>query len=184
MERGRSINSTSTTTRCSPSPTFATTRSTSTSRSPTPSRRSPTSLQRRIVLTQGPGATAGSYAVVTFANLAPTQSELPELPFADWGLDNRNDFGAVWDAASGSVVQFHPSGRGDVHTLADVLSPAPVDYGSLDALLARTDNDPTAAATFAAGIDTEYGSGTYAAITTLPPAAEHQVGFDSTPLFA
>jgi hypothetical protein len=138
-------------------------------------------LQRRVVLVRGPAAAAGTYAFVTFANLGPTQSQIPELPLADWALDSRNDFGAVWDDASGTAIQFHPAGRDDVRSLGDAIATPDVDYGPLDALLAGTPDDPAALAAFVSGLDAAYGDGVYAAVTTLPPPSEHQVGYDATP---
>jgi hypothetical protein len=141
-------------------------------------------LQRRIVVTRGPSAMTGTYAIVTFANLSPTRSVIPELPLADWALDAHNDFGAVWDDAAHAVVQFHPAGRGEITSLGQAIAPPAVAYGSFDSLLAHPTVDAASAAAFVNGIDAEFGDGVYAAITTVPPPTEHQIGYDSTPFCA
>ena len=98
-------------------------------------------LQRRVGVVRGPAAPAGAYAVITFANLSPTLSQLPELPIADWALDSRNDFAAVWDDSAQAVIQFHPADRGLVTALSDVVSPIPFAYGSFDLALGQAAND-------------------------------------------
>ncbi len=47
-----------------------------------------------------------------FANFTPCTRHLPELPVADWLLDNLNDFAAFSDADEGIVVHFRPQKPG------------------------------------------------------------------------
>ncbi|MCH8203515.1 MAG: hypothetical protein IID09_00035 [Candidatus Hydrogenedentes bacterium] len=50
--------------------------------------------------------------VYWFANFTPCTRHLPELPVADWLLDNLNDFAVFSDADEGVVVHFRPEKPG------------------------------------------------------------------------
>jgi hypothetical protein len=134
-------------------------------------------LQRHVKVTRGTGAPDGGYALLTYANLSPTLSQIPELPIADWALDSRNDYAAVWDDASSSVVHFHPSDAGVVTQLSQVLNPDPLSYGAFDS--AQTPDSGATASSLLAGLAAE--SGVFGLVTTVPAPSQHQVGFDATP---
>lgn len=144
-------------------------------------------LTRHVRVTRDPSSAVTAASMVVYENLSPTLSRIPQLPLADWALDSRNDFLAVYDATTSSILHFHPSDRGVIKGLGDVLaSPTALDFGKpIDALMQHT-VAPTApeVAGLLSSLDSTYGSGVAALVTTEPPPTSFQVGSDATPLCA
>jgi len=123
-------------------------------------------------------------SLVTYANLSPLppNAYIPALPVADWAMDGRNDYAAVWDAASGSVVHFHPDDERVHDTLVDLVLAPSVDWGAVGDQLALGTPDASAMTELLGALRTEDDAGAWALLTTVPPPAEHQVGQDATDL--
>ncbi len=138
-------------------------------------------LTRRVEVQRLPGSGVTGLSLLAYENLSPTQSRIPELPFADWALDPHNDFFAVWDAASGAILHFHPADRGSFTTLAAFLNRADFDYGPVELLMRQTTPAPDAVQAFVSSIDQAYGPGVAALVTTVPAPQAFQVGVDATP---
>lgn len=137
-------------------------------------------MVRHVTVTRGPSSTVTALWLLTYANLSPTprESRLPQLPLADWGMDGRNDFAAVWDASAQTIVHFHPGDQKVFSAIASVLLPPAVDYGPIGAALAA--GGAVDAQALADTLDADYSPGTYLALTTSPAPDQHQVGFDET----
>jgi glucoamylase len=139
-------------------------------------------LTRRLVITRAPGSPVSALSLVLYENLSPTLSEIPMLPFADWILDPRNDFAALYDRAAGAVIHVHPSDRAVMRSLGDFAnSPTDVDYGPIDELMRTTPSDADVDA-LVSQLDTAFPPGVAAIITTEPAPAAFQVGSDATSL--
>lgn len=136
-------------------------------------------LVRSVVVQKAGPKFAALHELRVYANLSPQppNSKLPELPLADWGLDGRNDFAAVWSDASKAVVHFHPKDQLVYAKLTDVLAPQ-VNYGTLGTLLAKGQVSDGEAQKIAPGLDDLYAAGTYLALTTQPPPSAHHIGYD------
>jgi hypothetical protein len=120
--------------------------------------------------------------LVLYENLSPCLSQIPMLPLGDWALDSHNDFAAVYDAAAGAVVHFHPTDRGVVSGIFDVAaSPETIDYGPIEALMKTTPTD-AAVDSLLASLDTAFPLGVAALVTTEPKPTSFQVGADATPV--
>jgi hypothetical protein len=138
-------------------------------------------LVRRVRVERAPGKSTKIW-LLTYANLSPVppSSHVPELPLADWGMDGRNDYAAVWSAADGAVVHFHP---GDQRLYSDLFSVAgtTVSWGVVGGALQAGTPDASAVAGLAARLDADHAPGAYLALTTVPAPDQHQIGYDATP---
>ncbi len=124
--------------------------------------------------------------LLTYANLSPMppNSRIAELPVLDWVFDGSNDFAAVWDQSSASVIHFHPQDQLVYRQLTDLLAAPPVAYGPIGDQLQRGAPGDAELQDIASGLDQSYSAGSYIALTTRPEADQHQIGFDATPLCA
>jgi hypothetical protein len=139
-------------------------------------------LTRRVVVTRASGSPVTAASLVVYENLSPTLSKIPEIPLADWTLDPRNDFAAVYDRTANAVIHFHPNDRAITRSLADFgVTPESIDYGPIDALMKTAPSDGDVDA-LVASLDTAFPIGVAALVTTDPPPASFQVGADATPL--
>jgi hypothetical protein len=142
-------------------------------------------LTRRVVVTRAAGSPVTAASLVAYENLSLTVSKIAMIPFADWILDSRNDFVAVYDRQAHAVIHVHPSDRAVVSGLADVATaPDTIDYGPVDKLMkepAPSDADIDA---LVAGIDSAFPPAVAALVTTEPPPQSFQVGADATPICA
>ncbi|MBI4701928.1 MAG: hypothetical protein HY744_12390 [Deltaproteobacteria bacterium] len=142
-------------------------------------------LSRLVRVERGAGSPVTAVSLVLYENLSPTLSRIPELPFADWALDSRNDFLAAWDAKAGAILHFHPRDGAVIDSLADVSADlAEVDYGPVEALMKSEAPAAPDVDAFVAGIDGAYGPGVAALVTTEPAPSALQVGSDTTPICA
>ena len=141
-------------------------------------------LTRRVVVTRASGSPVTAASLVVYENLSPTLSKIPEIPLADWTLDPRNDFVAVYDRTAGAVIHFHPDDRAIMRALSDfAATPEGIDYGPIDALMKTTPSDADIDG-LVASLDSAFPIGVAALVTTDPPPASFQVGADATPLCA
>ena len=121
--------------------------------------------------------------VLLYANLSPTLSRVPMVPLADWALEPRNDFAALYDEAEGVVVHFHPGDTGLVEDLGDVIVPSAVEYGPIGEALVPAGEVPDAVVDgLVASLDADYAPGVYLALGSTPAPDQWQVGFDETGL--
>lgn len=142
-------------------------------------------LTRHLRVQKGPASPVTAVALVVYENLSPTRSRIPQLPFADWVLDHRNDFLAAWDADADAILHYHP---GDRSLLLDhyaiLQGAAPIDWGPVGALMKQSAPNAQDVASFVGGIDTAYTAGTKAVaalVSTDPKPTSFQVGADATP---
>jgi hypothetical protein len=141
-------------------------------------------LTRRVVVARGAGSPVTGVSLVLYENLSPTLSRAAQLPFADWALDSRNDFVALWDPSARAVVHLHPSDRALVRSIADLgAKPEEVGYGPIDALMRKAPSDAEVDALLGS-IDSTLRPGVAALVTTEPPPEAFQVGSDATALCA
>jgi hypothetical protein len=137
-------------------------------------------LTRRVSVKRANGSPVTSLQLVVYENLSPTLSRIPELPIADWALDGRNDFVALYDANEKFVVHFTPGDRGQITQLLDVKSdPTTVDYGPIDALMQTTPTDADVDGLLAS-LDQKFPKGVAGIVTTEPRPSAFQVGSDAT----
>jgi hypothetical protein len=141
-------------------------------------------MVRDVAVQRQPQSAVTAAWLLTYANLSPLppNSRIAELPLVDWLFDGSNDFAAVWDEASGSVIHFHPQDQLVYRQLTDVLVPPPVSYGPIGDQLTRGAPSAAELRDLAGGLDQTYAAGSYIALTTRPAADQHQIGFDATPL--
>jgi hypothetical protein len=142
---------------------------------------------RVLHVVRDPASPVTGAAALLYANLTPTLSRLPEIPLADWALEPRNDFAAVYDAAAGTVLHFHPADRAVVDGLTDLfMGTGPTDYGpigvALGAAAPGTPVDDATADALVAALDADYAPGVYLALGTVPAPDGWEVGFDETDL--
>ena len=120
---------------------------------------------------------------MTYANLSPVpfNMRIPELPFADWGLDGRNDFAALWDEAEGMVLHLHPGNQGIVDEVLEIVVRPPSWTGPLGEAIEVGQPDPAALQQLADGLDDTFVEGVVVALTSTPAPDQHHVGQDETP---
>jgi hypothetical protein len=138
---------------------------------------------RQLTLDRQASSSVERCALLTYANLSPQppNARIPELPIADWVMDGRNDYAAIWDAVNGVVVHFHPNDQRIFDQQADLLEPPPAEWGPIgDALTAET-LDASAIAELVDDLPNAYSDGAWLAFTTIPAPSQHQIGFDETP---
>lgn len=138
-------------------------------------------LTRHVELQRAAGSPVSAAALMVYENLSPTLSRVPQLPFADWVLDSRNDYLAAWDAASGAILHFHPGDRGLILSTSNIVAAKDVDFGPADALMKQAAPAATDVQQLVAGLDKSYAAGVAALVTTLPAPSAYQVGADATP---
>jgi hypothetical protein len=143
-------------------------------------------MVRRVTVERAAASPVVSLWLLTYANLSPTppNSRLPELPVADWLFDGRNDFAAVWDASTDSLIHFHPNDQLVYGQLTNILFEPSVSYGPIGAQLKVGAPTPNALAQLVSGLGATYAPGAYAVLTTLPAPDQHQLGYDATPFCA
>lgn len=138
-------------------------------------------LTRDVRIQRAAGSTVTSVALAVYENLSPTLSQIEQLPVADWALDSRNDFFALYDKQNGEIIHYHPDDRAVVNSLLGAtLDLSTVDYGPVEALMksaAPSDGEVDARI---ASLDGDYKPGVAAVITTEPAPSQFQVGSDAT----
>ena len=140
-------------------------------------------LTRHVVVQRDAASPVSAASLVLYENLSPTVSRIPMVPFADWALDAHNDFVAVWDASTSSVVHVHPSDRSKILAIGDAFDdPAAVDYGPVDALMRSSAPSDADVAAFVTNVDAAFPPAVAAVVTTEPPPTAFQVGSDATPI--
>jgi MYXO-CTERM domain-containing protein len=140
-------------------------------------------LTRRVVVTRDPGSPVTSASLVVYENLSPTLSKIPQFPVADWALDARNDFFALYDAQQGAIVHFHPGDRAIIDSLfAYAADPTQTDYGPVEALMKQATPADADVDALLGSLDSDYAPGVAALVTTEPAPTEFQVGSDATPI--
>jgi len=140
-------------------------------------------LTRRVVVTRALGSPVTAASLVLYENLSPTLSRIPEIPLADWALDPRNDFVAVYDRNANAVIHAHPSDRALVQTLVDFGTlPQSIDYGPIDAIMQQSSPSDSDIDGLVASLDADFPPGVAALVTTDPPPTSYQVGGDATSL--
>ncbi len=138
-------------------------------------------LTRDVKVKKSASSTIVNVSLVVYENLSPTLSKIDQLPVADWALDSRNDFFALYDKQSGEIIHYHPDDRALVTSLLGAtLDLSTVDYGPIETLMKSA--APTDAQVDAqiASLDQSYKPGVAAIVTTEPPPAQFQVGGDAT----
>ena len=106
-------------------------------------------------------------SLIVFENLAPCLDMIPNLPVADWLLDSRNDFAALYDSREDALVHFRPDGgKGLLCLLDPLLADPPPDI-------------QTEVNAFVDDLDGTFGDGVYIAVGSPRRSAGHQVGFDA-----
>lgn len=122
-------------------------------------------------------------ALLSYANLSPSQSKIPQMPIADFAFDQFHDFAALWDEGHDSIVQFHPADNGTIDGALQVANLRNVmrrDFGTLDALFESQMIEPTSVANAVASLDTDFDPGVYVTMSTVPAPTEFQIGEDAT----
>lgn len=137
-------------------------------------------LVRRVVVELDAASPVSNAWLLGYANLTPGLSKIPEAPLADFLLDRRNDFLAVWDGTRDAVVQFHPADTGVVDEILESLQPLDRDFGSLGALLGDVSPSDGAIDAILADLDAHYAPGVYASMSAWPLPDGFQVGEDAT----
>ncbi|MCA9558314.1 MAG: hypothetical protein KC583_07075, partial [Myxococcales bacterium] len=127
-------------------------------------------LVRHVRVERAAGADVAAVWLLVYANLSPSppNNRVPELPVVDWAYDGRNDFAALWDAAAGAVVHFHPDDQNIRDGVPSLLAPPAIDFGALGAQLRAGAPDGATLAGLAADLDAAYAPGAYLALTTVP----------------
>jgi hypothetical protein len=141
-------------------------------------------LVRRIDVERAPSSAIGPCALLTYANLSPQppNARVAELPVADWVMDGRNDYAAIWDARNDAVIHFHPNDQRVYSKQTEILAPPSAEWGPIGDALRLQSLAPSEIAQLASGLSESYSDGAWLVLTTTPPPAEHQVGFDGTPI--
>jgi MYXO-CTERM domain-containing protein len=137
-------------------------------------------LVRRFVVEKTASSTLDSAWLLGYENFSPGLSKVEQIPLLDALIDHKNDFLAVWDDASGSIVHFHPADTGVDETFAAVNQPLDRDFGPLGTLLESATIDETAVQDEVTALDTNYGEGVYIAYSSMPAPVEYQIGEDPT----
>jgi MYXO-CTERM domain-containing protein len=137
-------------------------------------------LTRDVKVGKSATSTVTSVSLAVYENLSPTLSQIEQLPVADWALDSRNDFFALYDKQSGQIIHFHPDDRAVINALLGAtLDLSKVDYGPMEALMKSTPSDAEVDAQIAS-LDSDEKPGVAAIITTEPAPSQFQVGSDAT----
>ncbi len=125
-----------------------------------------------------------SIDVIGYANLAPNQSKLPQVPLLDVMMDHKNDFLAVWNDTEDAIVQFHPNDTGIITEVSEILSSASGtigrDFGPLGDLLKDEQPDSSEVQNLVGNLDDHYAEGVYAALGASPSPVSYQIGEDET----
>ncbi len=120
--------------------------------------------------------------LLSYSNLSPSQTKLQQMPIADFAFEQHQDFIAVWDRASESVIHFHPAGNGTMESplgIARLRDNMKKEFGPIGALLSGTTVDGGELDAEVAAIDENYESGVYVAHAAVPAADQFQVGQDA-----
>ena len=123
------------------------------------------------------GSPVEGASLILFENLSPCLDKIPGLPIADWLLDARNDFAALYDSGRDAVVHFRPAeGKAALARLDPLLTDPLPDLQDPDlqdpALQDEVD-------ILADHLDAEFCRGAYIAIGSPRETQGHQVGFDA-----
>ncbi len=137
-------------------------------------------LVRRFVVEKTDSSTLDEAWLMGYENFSPGLSKAEQVPLLDALIDHKNDFLAVWDDSSGSIVHFHPGDTGVENSLGAVTQPIPRDFGPLGVVLESATIDETAVQNEAANLDANYGEGVYIAYSSVPAPVEYQIGEDPT----
>ncbi len=138
-------------------------------------------LTRDVKVVKSASSPVTSVSLAVYENLSPTLSKIPELPVADWALDSRNDFFALYDKQTGQIIHYHPDDRAVITALLGAnLDLSKVDYGPVDTLMKSAAPSDAQVDAQIASLDSDYKPGVAAIVTTEPAPSEFQVGSDAT----
>lgn len=138
---------------------------------------------RRYEVSKAPASPVHQAWVMLYANLAPTLSRVPMIPLADWAMEPRNDYAALFDDEAGLIVHFHPGDTGVIDELGDVVIPEGKRYGPIgEALTEAGGVSGERVDSLLATLDEDYAPGVYLALGSAPAPDGWQVGFDETDL--
>jgi hypothetical protein len=140
-------------------------------------------LEIHVRATRREGSAVTDAWLIAYENFSPTLSRVDQLPVADWALEPKNDYAALWDAARGAVLHFRPDDGTIDEVVELVLAPRP-SWTALSGVLGAagpTDEDVGALVDAA---DETFAPGVYLALSTDPAPDGHQVGYDRTPVCA
>ncbi len=125
-----------------------------------------------------------SIEIIGYANLAPNQSKIPQVPLLDVMMDHKNDFLAVWNDTEDAIVQFHPNDTGIISDISEILTEGSGtigrDFGALGELLENENPEMSQIQSLVADLDDEYAEGVYAALGASPSPVSYQIGEDET----
>ena len=124
------------------------------------------------------GSPVEGASLILFENLSPCLDKIPGLPIADWLLDSRNDFAALYDSGRDAVVHFRPAGgKAALDKLDPLLADPPPDLQDPDLQNPDLQDEVDI---LADDLDAEFCNGVYIAIGSPRETLGHQVGFDAT----
>ena len=141
-------------------------------------------LTRHVEVTRAEDSTVTDARFIAYENLSPSLSMIPELPVADWALDSRNDFLAVYDRDRNAIIHLHPGDRHVINSIIKAADNGDGDFGPIEDLLAQAHPSDEDIDAFVASLDSSYESGVAILVTTEPPPIAFQVGGDATPICA
>jgi MYXO-CTERM domain-containing protein len=124
--------------------------------------------------------------LLSYSNLTPSLSKVPQVPLLDVLMDHYNDFMGVWRSEDEAIVQFHPEDNGVVRTLGGLLdvflseTGPSRDFGPIGELLKNQDPTGSELNDLTANLDDHYAEGVYAAMSSKPAPKAHQIGQDRT----
>jgi MYXO-CTERM domain-containing protein len=118
--------------------------------------------------------------LIGYSNITSNMSIVPQIPVADFLIEHYNDFLALWDESSQSIVHFHPGDTGVVEDVFGLLNVPERDFGPVGELLTNSSITESDIADAVSTLDDDYGEGAYVRIGTSPAPDQHQIGFDRT----
>lgn len=144
-------------------------------------------LVLRYEVSRFEGSPVEEASLILFENLSPCLDKIPGLPIADWLLDSRNDFAALYDSGRDALVHFRPAGgKAALERLDHLLAVPPPDLQN-PALQNPALQDPALqdpalqdeVDILVDDLDAEFCNGVYIAIGSPRETRGHQVGFDA-----
>lgn len=139
------------------------------------------SLDIQVHATRPEGSPVTDAWVVAYENFSPTLSRVDQVPVADWALEPKNDYAALWDAARATILHFRPDDA-TLHEVGElVFSPHP-SWAALGPVLGVADPSDEDVGALVDAADETFSPGVYLTLSTEPAPDAHQIGFDRTPL--
>lgn len=141
------------------------------------------SLEIQVRATRTEGSAVTDAWMLVYENFSPTLSRVDQVPVADWALEPRNDYAALWDAARGAVLHFRPD-DGTLREVGELIFPPSPSWTALGPVLGVADPSDEDVGALVDAADETFAPGVYLALSTEPAPDGHQIGFDQTPLCA